>query len=86
MKRFLKFTVAAAAVAAIAVFVLLNLGHQAKLRLFRELEINTLLLLVVAFSAGAAAVFLADLWRHCKRGKSPTTAAKVQAPTMDEDL
>lgn len=86
MKRFVKFAVAVAVVSAIAVFVLLNLGHQARLRVFREFEINTLLLLFIGFFAGAALVFLLDLWRHCKKGKGGTAASKVKSPATDEDL
>ena len=77
--------VAVTAVALVGTFILLNLGHQAKLRLFREFQVNTLLLLLIGFLSGAALVLLRDLWKRCKRTER-SRGSKTGNAFSDKDL
>lgn len=85
MKASLKLALATAVILLVGLFVFRNMGHQTQLRLFREVQVSTLLLLGIAFFAGGALVFLFRLWRHWK-GDRGVASRGVKRKVMDEDL
>lgn len=82
----MKFVIAALVVTAVAVFLLLNMNHQAELWLFTEFQISTLALFGIGFFAGAALVFLAGLWRHWRKDTRRTASRSTRNSVFDEDL
>ena len=86
MRRLTKFVVASVVVAAIGLFLLLNLGHQAELWLITEFETSTVALFGVGLFTGAALVFLAGLWRHLRKDAGRSLARNARNSALDEDL
>lgn len=86
MRRSFKFIVAVVVVALLGVFLLRNLDHQAQLCLIRDFEVNTLVLLLIGFFAGAASVFLMDMRKHCREDRRRTGPTKARNAVSDEDL
>ncbi|MFC1734918.1 hypothetical protein ACFL1X_02305 [Candidatus Hydrogenedentota bacterium] len=82
----MKFVIALLAITVIACFLLLNMGRQAQLRLFRELQVGTLTLVGVSFFAGAAFMFLIDLWRHWKKDRAGVAAKRTGRYELDGEL
>ena len=86
MRRLTKFVVALLVVAAIGLFLLLNLGHQAELWLITEFETSTVALFGLGLFTGAALVFLAGLWSHLRKDAGRTLARNARNSALDEDL
>jgi undecaprenyl pyrophosphate phosphatase UppP len=85
MKR---LVIAVLVVGIIAVFLGLNMYHQAELWLFRETQVSTLVLFGVAFFAGAATTFLTNMRGHHKKHRRLTSEKTRQMVSLkhDEDL
>ena len=83
MKK-LKLIAALVVTMAIAVFLWLNIHNQARLRLFREFEVSTLMLVGVAYFAGMASVVLFNLWRHQRAGRA--AGKRIEETVSDRNL
>ena len=86
MKNSARFIVALLLVMLITMFLLFNVGHQAQLRLFSEIQVGSLTLLGVGFFAGAASVYLVGLWRHWKKDTHTTVSRSARNSVPDKDL
>jgi len=87
LKSRTKLVIGSVIVALFALFIFTNMDHRAQLRLINEFEVGTLTLLGVGFFAGAASVFLVDLWRHWRRDvRGRTLSRNASGSALDREL
>ena len=82
----MKLIAAVAVAAAITMFLLLNMGNQVRLRLFRDFQVNVLILVGLSFFAGAISVILFGLWRRWRTDTGGAAGKRAREAASDEGL